>query len=94
MLKYKATMLRMAEEKERNLKDWMVLVSHWINEPWSNPTLWLQVIWESSDSLLFKPVEMELSISGRHLIDKIDHMIPQSGFPWKQIFTWSLQEIS
>lgn len=61
----------------------MVLVSHWINEPWSNPTSGLQVIWESSDSLLLKPVEMELSIS-------LDHMIPQSGFPWKQIFTWSL----
>ena len=44
MLKYKATMLRMAEEKERNLRDWMVLVSHWINEPWSNPTSGLQVI--------------------------------------------------
>lgn len=68
----------------------MFLVSHWINEPWSNPTSGLQVIWESSVSLLFKPVEMELSISCRHLTDKIDHMIPQSDFPWKQILTWSL----
>ena len=94
-LRYKATMLRMAEEKDRNLGDWIVLVSHWINEPWSNPTSGLQVTWESSVFLLFKPVEMELSISYRHLIDDRSHDTTE-WFPLEADFDieFTLQEIS